>query len=133
MKARVAVLRVTPDTILSDIDRLVDLAGVSDASAREHATLGQGHPLDALLDLQRLQAGKVRRRPGRDHTVGLLRGGEIDATDGGMREITPRERDVEAAGGMQIVDVTSDAANQVGVFDAANRRTENGRGHSDEV
>ena len=29
MKARVAVLRVTPDTILSDIDRLVELGGVS--------------------------------------------------------------------------------------------------------
>ncbi len=31
MKARVAVLRVTPETILSDIDRLVDLAGVTAA------------------------------------------------------------------------------------------------------
>src|ERR1700719_2677118 len=33
MKARVAVLRVSPDTILSDIDRLVGLAGVSSALA----------------------------------------------------------------------------------------------------
>ena len=31
MKAKVAVLRVTPDTIFPDIDRLVELAGVSDA------------------------------------------------------------------------------------------------------
>src|SRR3954465_11135620 len=31
MKSKVAVIRVTPDTILSDIDRLVDLAGVSNA------------------------------------------------------------------------------------------------------
>src|SRR5262245_2835534 len=31
MKSKVAVLRVTPETILSDIDRLVDLAGVVDA------------------------------------------------------------------------------------------------------
>jgi hypothetical protein len=29
MKARVAVLRVTPDTLLSDIDRLIAIAAVS--------------------------------------------------------------------------------------------------------
>jgi len=32
-KSKVAVIRVTPDTILQDIDRLVQLAGVSDALA----------------------------------------------------------------------------------------------------
>jgi hypothetical protein len=31
MKSQVAVLRVSPDTILTDIDRLFDLAAVSDA------------------------------------------------------------------------------------------------------
>ena len=31
MKSQVAVIRVTPDTILPDIDRLLGLAGVSDA------------------------------------------------------------------------------------------------------
>src|ERR671930_2624367 len=31
MTSRVAILRVTPETVLSDIDRLVDLAGVSAA------------------------------------------------------------------------------------------------------
>ena len=31
MKSKVAVLRVAPHTILSDIDRLLDLAGVSAA------------------------------------------------------------------------------------------------------
>src|SRR5213082_679987 len=39
MKARVSVLRVTPDTILSDIDRLVELAGVSTALARGATTI----------------------------------------------------------------------------------------------
>jgi uncharacterized protein (DUF362 family) len=39
MRSRVAVLRVTPDTILTDIDRLVDLAGVSDALARGKTTI----------------------------------------------------------------------------------------------
>ena len=39
MKSRVAVLRVTPDTILSDIDRLVDLAGVSTALAPGKTTI----------------------------------------------------------------------------------------------
>src|SRR6266702_5393642 len=39
MKARVAVLRVSPETILSDIDRLVDLAGVSSALASGKATI----------------------------------------------------------------------------------------------
>src|SRR5207249_317119 len=39
MKARVAVLRVTPVTILSDIDRLVDLAGVSLALASGKTTI----------------------------------------------------------------------------------------------
>src|SRR5215510_12195499 len=39
MKSRVAVLRVTPDTILSDIDRLVDLAGVSQALAASRTTI----------------------------------------------------------------------------------------------
>ena len=39
MKSRVAVLRVTPDRILSDIDRLVDLAGVSSALAAGKTTI----------------------------------------------------------------------------------------------
>ena len=39
MKSTVAVLRVTPDTILSDIDRLVELAGVSDALAPGKTTI----------------------------------------------------------------------------------------------
>src|ERR1700692_1647155 len=39
MKSRVAVLRATPDTILSDIDRLLDLAGVSDALAPGKTTI----------------------------------------------------------------------------------------------
>jgi uncharacterized protein (DUF362 family) len=37
--SKVAVLRVTPDTIFSDIDRLVDLAGVSSALARGNTTI----------------------------------------------------------------------------------------------
>jgi uncharacterized protein (DUF362 family) len=39
MKAKVAVLRVTPDTILSDIQRLVDLAGVSQALEAGRTTI----------------------------------------------------------------------------------------------
>src|SRR6202049_3401113 len=39
MKARVAVLRVSPETILSTIDRLVDLAGVSSALASGKTTI----------------------------------------------------------------------------------------------
>ncbi|HEY7293057.1 MAG TPA: DUF362 domain-containing protein, partial [Vicinamibacterales bacterium] len=39
MKARVSVLRVTPDSILSDVDRLVDLAGVSQALAPGKTTI----------------------------------------------------------------------------------------------
>ena len=39
MTSRVAVVRVTPDTILSDIDRLVDLAGASRALAAGHTTI----------------------------------------------------------------------------------------------
>src|SRR4029077_5161391 len=39
MKARVAVLRVSPETILTDIDRLVDLAGVSSALASGKTTI----------------------------------------------------------------------------------------------
>jgi hypothetical protein len=39
MKSKVAVLRVTPGTILPDIDRLVDLAGVSDALDRGRTTI----------------------------------------------------------------------------------------------
>ena len=38
-KSRVAVIRVTPDTILHDIDRLVDLAGVSEALASGKTTI----------------------------------------------------------------------------------------------
>jgi uncharacterized protein (DUF362 family) len=37
--SKVAVIRVTPGTILSDVDRLVDLAGVSDALARGQTTI----------------------------------------------------------------------------------------------
>ena len=39
MKARVSVLRVAPDTILSDIDRLVELGGVSQALDRGATTI----------------------------------------------------------------------------------------------
>src|SRR6476469_8824116 len=39
MKAKVAVLRVARDTTLSDIDRLVDLGGVSTALARGKTTI----------------------------------------------------------------------------------------------
>jgi len=39
MKAKVAVLRVAPDRILSDIDRLLDLADVSSALARGKTTI----------------------------------------------------------------------------------------------
>ncbi len=39
MKSQVAVLRVSPDTVLSDLDRLVDLAGISDALARGTTTI----------------------------------------------------------------------------------------------
>ena len=39
MKSKVAVIRVTPDTILPDIDRLVDLAGVSEALAPGKTTI----------------------------------------------------------------------------------------------
>src|SRR5947209_1606466 len=39
MKSRVAVLRVTPDNILSDIDRLVELAGISHALAAGKTTI----------------------------------------------------------------------------------------------
>jgi hypothetical protein len=39
MTSRVAVIRVTPDTILSDIDRLVELAGVSGALATGKTTI----------------------------------------------------------------------------------------------
>src|SRR5262245_49939008 len=38
-KAKVAVLRVTPDTILTDIDRLVELGGVSHALAAGRTTI----------------------------------------------------------------------------------------------
>jgi len=39
MKSKVAVLRVSPDTILSDIDRLVELGGAAQALARDHTTI----------------------------------------------------------------------------------------------
>jgi uncharacterized protein (DUF362 family) len=39
MKSRVSVLRVTPDNILSDIDRLVELGGVSNALAPGATTI----------------------------------------------------------------------------------------------
>ncbi len=39
MKSRVAVLRAAPDTIFSDIDRLVELAGVSQALVAGRTTI----------------------------------------------------------------------------------------------
>jgi uncharacterized protein (DUF362 family) len=39
MRSRVAVLRVTPDTILADIDRLLEIAGVSTALAPSKTTI----------------------------------------------------------------------------------------------
>ena len=40
-KSKVAVIRVTPETILPDIDRLIGLAGVSDALAAAGLSLDQ--------------------------------------------------------------------------------------------
>src|SRR5262245_55919234 len=39
MKAKVSVLRVSPDTILQDIDRVIELGGVSQALARGKTTI----------------------------------------------------------------------------------------------
>ena len=39
MKAKVSVLRVSPDTILQDIDRTIELAGVSQALAAGKTTI----------------------------------------------------------------------------------------------
>src|SRR5262249_19460659 len=39
MRSRVAVLRVTPDTVLTDIDRLLDLADLSHALAPRRTTI----------------------------------------------------------------------------------------------
>src|SRR5437588_10733360 len=43
MTSRVAILRVTPETILSDVDRLVDLAGVSVALDSGKTTILKGN------------------------------------------------------------------------------------------
>ena len=108
-------------------------ANVPDAVAREHATLRQGHSLDALFNLERLEVLKIRGRPHRRHALGLPRRGEVDAPDGGVCEITPRKHEVQASVGLEVVDIMPSAANQVRIFDAADRRTENRRRHSDEV
>ena len=47
-KSKVAVLRVSPDTILADIDRLVDLAGVSRRARARQDDDPQGQHLLAL-------------------------------------------------------------------------------------
>ena len=47
-KSKVAVIRVTPDTILQDIDRLIGLAGVSDALAAGQDDDPEGQHLLAL-------------------------------------------------------------------------------------
>jgi hypothetical protein len=39
MTATVAVVRVTPETILSDVDRVVDLGGAERALAPGHTTI----------------------------------------------------------------------------------------------
>ena len=70
MKSKVAVLRVTPDTILSDIDRLVDLAGVSDALAAGQDDDPQGQHLLALPV------------PGREHDAVAARGHDPGAARG---------------------------------------------------
>ena len=39
MKSKVAILRVAPETILSDIDRLCEFGGLSDALALNRTTI----------------------------------------------------------------------------------------------
>jgi len=39
MKSKVAILRVTPETILADIDRLCEFGGLSDALALDRTTI----------------------------------------------------------------------------------------------
>jgi hypothetical protein len=47
--------------------------------------------------------------------------------------MTSEKDDMEASVGLQVVDITPGAANQVWIFDTTDRRTENWRSHSDEV
>jgi hypothetical protein len=47
--------------------------------------------------------------------------------------MTSEKDDVQASVGLQVVDITTSAANQMWIFDTTDRRTENWRGHSDEV
>jgi hypothetical protein len=48
-----------------------------------------------------------------------------------MSEMTPKKHEVQAARRPQVVDITPGATNQVWIFDAADRRSENGRSHSE--
>jgi hypothetical protein len=47
--------------------------------------------------------------------------------------MTTKKDEVQATGGLQVIDIPPGAPNQVWIFDAADRRTENRRSHSDEV
>jgi len=50
-----------------------------------------------------------------------------------VREVTSEKDDMQAAVGLQVVDITPGAPNQVWIVDSADRRTENRRSHRDEV
>ena len=102
-------------------------------AAAEHATLRAWHPVNRLFDLEWLQVDKVTGGPDGHDARGLARRTQIDPTDGRVREMTSEEHGVQTSGRLQVVDVTPCAANQMWIFDAAHRRTENRRGHSGQV
>jgi len=105
------------------------LADVAHAAAGEDAPLRQRHAVDARLDLQRLQVGKVRGRPDGNHPGRPRRGLEVDPSDRRVREMGPQEDRVQATRRLHVIDVPTGAANQVRIFHPPNGRAKNWSGH----
>jgi hypothetical protein len=72
------------------------------------------------LNPQRFHILEVRGRPDGHDAFGLPRRREVDAADGGVGEVASKKYEVQASGGLQVVNKAPGATDQVGIFDAAN-------------
>ena len=89
---------------------------------REDAHFGKVDFVRGCVDLERLYVREVRGRPNGHHSGSLSGWVEVEPGDDRMRQMAAQKGSVQAAWGLQIIDVAAFPADQSWIFDAPHRR-----------
>src|SRR5947209_9428580 len=92
---------------------------------REDAHFGKVDFVRGCVDLERLYVREVRGRPNGYYSDSPSGRVEVEPGDGRMRQMAAQKGSVQAAGGLQIIDVAAFPADQSWIFDAPLRRAKN--------